>query len=103
MPLENLERVVGIVFAAYGQDDAAAMQVQYCAVNFQVRVSRVLSSQLDSIEAVFADDPAPNRIVEIDHERLTYPAAQWKEEAKVLACQVDKGICAKRHAHGQPL
>ena len=103
MLLEYFQRVLRIVFAAYRQDDAAAMQVQYRALDLQVRIPRILGAQLDAVETVFSDDPAPNRIVEIDHERLTCAAAQRQEKANVLARQMNKGIGAERHAHGQPL
>src|SRR5580692_5562650 len=42
MLLEYFQRILGIVFAAYREDDAAATQIKYRALHLQVCISRVL-------------------------------------------------------------
>src|SRR5271169_2328138 len=54
------------------------------------RGAGIFGAHLDSGHAVFADDPAPERVVEIDDQTLSSAAGERHEEAHPLARHVEQ-------------
>ena len=65
------------VLGRHSQHDPALAQIQSEALHRQVGfAARIALRDLDALEAIVADDSAPNRVVEIEDQRLAALAAQ---------------------------
>ena len=82
------ERVVhdrGIVLAADGEEDAAITEAEGRALELLEGPPGVLVPELDARDAVVADDAAPQRVVEIEHEALRGRSQRAAERAREMA------------------
>ena len=62
--------VGGVVLAAHRQHDAALLEVENPALEIDEGTARVVGAEGDAVDAVFADDAAPQRVVGIEHQHL---------------------------------
>src|SRR3546814_17763603 len=71
MPIEDLAGDRRIVFARHCQDDAAPAQRLQITAEIAVSLAlRRADAEPDALQAVIADDAAPERVVEVDDQRF---------------------------------
>jgi hypothetical protein len=76
MLVEGFHGVVEIVLAARGEQDSLAREIEQGALQGLIRRAGIFGTDLDSGHAVFADDAAPERVVEIDNQTFGSAACE---------------------------
>src|SRR5262249_15826660 len=62
------ERILGIVPTVERDNDAALMMVEYRLLERKVGIARRLERKLHALDAIFTGEPAPEGIVEVEHQ-----------------------------------
>ena len=70
MLTQHLIDIGGVVLAAHRQDQAALLEIQDAALEFEVGVAGIVRADGDAVDAVFADDAAPQGVVRVQHQHL---------------------------------
>ena len=90
MLFDRFHGVVEIILAAHGEQNSLARQVEQCALQDLISRARIFRANLNAGHAVFADDAAPQRVVEIDGQNFCGAAAQRHDKAHPLARHLKK-------------
>ena len=102
MRFERFHRVVKVVFAANPQQYSPACQVEHRALKGLERGSGIFRADFDPRHAVFADDAAPERVVEIDDQAFGGAAGKRHDETHPLARHVEQMIGCDGQTRHQP-
>ena len=70
MFFDRLHGVIQIVLAAHREQDSTARKIKQGALQSLKSGAGIFRADLDARHSVFADDSAPERVVEIDHQTL---------------------------------
>ena len=72
--------VAWIVLAAHGEDDAASLELAQVVLQAVMRLAVAERIHVDPLDAVVADDAAPQRVVEVDDDALHDPALRRQHQ-----------------------
>src|SRR3982750_2996988 len=103
MFLDRFHRLRRIVLAAHRQDYPATVEVEHDALEVFKRGAGIAVAELDAVDPVLADDAAPERVVQIDGQRLATPPSKRMDEALPLPREMDHLIRRERQAGGEEL
>ena len=67
MLVEGLHGVVQVVLTADGKQNSPPRQIEQGALQSLKSRTGMLGTDLDAGHPIFADNPAPKRVIEIDH------------------------------------
>jgi len=75
-------RDLGVILRADGQNDAAVLELLGVVLQSKMRFAgRASLSEHDAVEPVVADHPAPQCIIEIEHQAFLRQAPQGGKDA----------------------
>ena len=90
--------VVRVVLGANGEQDAALRQVQQGLLEVDELDSGSRRPELNAVGAHFADDPAPQGAVQVDHDTLSRQALEWLHVAHRIARELSERTVGVSHA-----
>ena len=100
---QHLHGVGRIVLTANRQQDAAPREIEQGTLQFLESCSGILGAQANAVDAVFADDSAPKRVVQVYGDALGNFSGQGMQEAQPLGGEVRQVGGRYGQADGQPL
>ena len=80
-------RLFLVVLAGDGQGDAARGQSAQDLLEMKVGIARIVAAELKAFQAVLAQDAAPERVVEVEHQQPRRASGQREDEAGVAPGQ----------------
>ena len=85
---EHLVHVGDVILAGDREEHAAAGEAQQLLLECAIRAAGIFAAQSDAVRAVFAQDPPPQRVVEIDDHALLGQASNGATVPHVLRREV---------------
>ncbi len=102
MRFDNPQGVRLIVLTADRQQNSAAVQIEQRALQILISRTRVFAAYLDALDAFFAGQPAPQRIVEVGHQNLADRTRDGVHKPQPLIRQVPDTPGGDGQARRQP-
>src|SRR5208282_5765144 len=78
-------------------------QIEQRALQSLIRRSRIFGANFNARHSVFADDAAPERVVEVDDQNFSGAAAEWDDKTHPLARHLKKITGRDGKPRRQPL
>ena len=66
--LPGFEDILLIVFRTDGKDDAALAQLHKCLLEVKEGLPRIVTTNLDAVDAILAEHAAPEGVVKVEHK-----------------------------------
>ena len=85
---KNLLDIGGIVLAGDRKQDATPMKIQQKSLKLHERAARIIGSKVNSLDAILADNAAPQGVVEIERQALLRQAGERGKEFDIFGGQV---------------
>ena len=92
MLLEDLPRIAVVVLGANREEDAPLFQLQQVTLEGDEGFSRRSSAELQSREPVLADNPAPERVVEVEDYALPADAELRADDSGCVTGEDRQGL-----------
>ena len=93
MLVEDLPDVRLVVLGHKGEKDALGLQVEQARLNISKGRAGELGAEANAVEAVFADDAPPERVIAVDRDDLARSDPAYADEPRELFAQaLPKGL-----------